>query len=117
MRTWTMTDRTLLPEPLTGVRPVRFEHQHWHRLNRAEGELEVGYDARDRPVRVEYHWVRWFSRADPAQADVYTAELWVRQPDGGWLYLVRPGTDRFVAVPHDDVRRIFARHLDLETGP
>jgi hypothetical protein len=50
-------------------------------------------------------------------ADVYTAELWVRQPDGSWLYLLRPSETRFVRVGHDDVRRLLARHLDLDTGP
>ncbi len=54
----------------------------------AEGELEIGYDAGDRVVRVEYHWVRLFSRANPQVPDVYTAELWVRQRGGDWLYLV-----------------------------
>jgi hypothetical protein len=50
--------RIELPEPLTGLRPVRRERQRWQRLGRAEGELEIGYDAGDRPVRVEYHWAR-----------------------------------------------------------
>ena len=39
-----MQDRVPLPEPLTGERPVRFEHQHWQRLARGEGELDIGYD-------------------------------------------------------------------------
>jgi hypothetical protein len=116
MRSWTIADRAQLPEPLAGRKPVRFEHQHWHRMGRAEGELEVGYDADDRPVRVEYHWLRYFSRANPALDDVYTAELWVRQPAGGWLYLVRPGADGFVPVTHEAVRTIFRQHLDLDAG-
>ena len=44
-----------LPEPLTGLRPVRTERQRWLRHGRGEGELKIGYDASDRPVRVEYH--------------------------------------------------------------
>lgn len=27
-----------LPEPASGRRATRFEHQHWHRLGRAEGD-------------------------------------------------------------------------------
>jgi hypothetical protein len=105
-----------LPEPLTGVRPVRRERQRWQRLGRAEGELDIGYDQADRPVRVEYHWVRYFSLANPALPDVYTAELWVRQPEGDWLYLVRPTADGFQRVGHDAVRALFARHLGLDAG-
>lgn len=112
-----LDDRIVLPEPLTGVRPVRRERQRWQRLGRAEGELDIGYDTADRPVRVEYHWVRLFSRADPGLADVYTAELWVRQPDGDWLYLVRPAEDGFRRVAHRAVRAVLARHLGLDPGP
>lgn len=111
-----LDDRIVLPEPLSGLRPVRRERQRWQRLGRAEGELEIGYDAQDRPVRVEYHWVRYFSRANPALPDVYTAELWVRQPEGDWLYLIRPTADAFERVSHADVREIFARHLGLDAG-
>lgn len=116
MRAWTIDDRLQLPEPLTGVRPVRFEHQHWHRLERAEGELEIGYDAADRPVRIEYHWRRWFSRANPALADVYTAELWVRERADGWLYLVQPGGPGFVPVPHGPLRALLREHLNIDIG-
>lgn len=105
-----------LPEPLTGVRPVRTERQRWLRHGRGEGELKIGYDASDRPVRVEYHWVRNLSRANPGLPDVYTAELWVRQPDGDWLYFLRPTGTRFVRVGHDLVRPLLAQHLGLDTG-
>lgn len=105
-----------LPEPLAGLRPVRRERQRWQRLGRAEGELDLGYDAEDRTVRVEYHWARYFSRANPALADVYTAELWVRQPEGHWLYLLRPAEAAFRPVPHARVREVFRRHLGLDPG-
>lgn len=109
-------ERIELPEPLGVIRPLRFEHQHWHRLGRAEGELTIGFDATDRPVRVEYHWWRWLSRADPRLEDVYTAELWARRPLGDWLYLVRPGLDRFATVAHADLAPLLARHLDIDLG-
>jgi hypothetical protein len=112
----TAIERIELPEPLGVIRPVRFERQHWHRLGRAEGELLVGYDAADRPVRVEYHWVRWLSRADRRLPDVYTAELWARRPAGDWLYIVRPGLDRFATVAHTDLAPLLARHLAIELG-
>lgn len=108
--------RIELPEPLGVIRPLRFERQHWHRLGRAEGELSIGYDAADRPVRVEYHWIRWLSRANPALDDVYTAELWARRPEGDWLYIVRPGLDRFATVAHADLAPLMARHLDIDLG-
>lgn len=108
--------RLALPEPLGAIRPVRSESQRWHRLGRAEGELLVGYDAGDRTVRVEYHWVRWLSRANPALEDVYTAELWARQPLGGWHYLLRPERDSFVTLAHQDVREVLARHLNVDVG-
>lgn len=101
-----------LPEPLTGLRAV----QRWQWLGRAEGELDVGYDAADRPVRVEYHWARYLSLANPELADVYTAELWVRQPGGDWLYLIRPSGRSFERVAHAQVRLLFARHLSLDAG-
>jgi len=104
-----------LPEPLTGLRPVRTEWQRLLRHGRGEGELKIGYDAADRPVRVEYHWVRYLSRANPGLPDVYTAELWVRQPDGDWLYFLRPTGARFVRVSHDLVRPLLAQHLGLDT--
>lgn len=107
-------ERITLPEPLGAIRPVRFERQHWHRLGRAEGDLSIGYDAADRPVRVEYHWIRWLSRANPALGDVYTAELWARRPEGDWLYIVRPGLDRFATVAHADLAPLLARHLNIE---
>lgn len=115
-RTWQIEERHDLPSPLGGIPAVRFEHQHWQRLDRAEGELRVGYDERDRPVRVEYHWRRYFSRANPALEDVYTAELWVRRPDGDWLYLVRPAAQNFVRVAHDALRPLLHEHLNLEIG-
>jgi hypothetical protein len=111
-----LDEKLLLPEPLTGLRPVRRERQRWQRLGRAEGELDVGYDAADRPVRVEYHWARYLSLANPELADVYTAELWVRQPAGDWLYLIQPGGAGFLRVDHDRVRSLFARHLGLDAG-
>ncbi|MCS6780552.1 MAG: hypothetical protein NZ555_12730 [Geminicoccaceae bacterium] len=113
-KSWTIADRIVLPEPLGGIPPVRFEHQHWQRLGRAEGELDIGYDEQDRPVRIEYHWIRYFSRANPALADVYTAELWVRRPRGDWLYIVRPGLDRFAVVAHADLAPLLARHLNID---
>ena len=112
-----MAERLVLPEPITGCRPVRRERQRWQRLGRAEGELDVGYDAGGRPVRVEYHWLRYLSRANPDLEDVYTAELWVRQPEGDWLYLVQPGSAGFRPVHHADVRRLFALQLNLDAGP
>lgn len=116
MDEWRIQDRMTLPEPLTGTRPVRREHQHWQRLDRAEGELEIGYDAADRPVRIEYHWKRYFSRANPTLDDVYTAELWVRDQGGGWLYLVQPGQDGFVEVAHTPLRALLQRHLNIDIG-
>lgn len=105
-----------LPEPLNVVRPERVESQRWHRLGRAAGELVVGYDIEDLMVRVEYHWVRWLSQANPALDDVYTAELWARQPSGGWLYLLRPQRDSFATLAHEDVRTLLARHLNVDVG-
>jgi len=96
---------------------VRQERQRWQRLGRAEGELDIGYDADGRPVRVEYHWQRYFSCANPDLGDVYTAELWMRQPEGDWLYLVQPGSAGFRPVHHADVRRLFALQLNLDAGP
>jgi len=116
MREWQMSERLSLPEPWSGVRPVRVERQHWQRLDRAEGELEIGYDAADRPVRIEYHWKRYFSRANPELDDVYTAELWVRDRDGGWLYLVQPGQAGFVPVPHAPLRALLQQHLNIDIG-
>ena len=113
---WQVENRLSMPEPLIGLRPVRYQHQRWQRRDRAEGELEIGYDANGRTVRVEYHWVRWFSRANPELSDVYTAELWVRRPDGDWLYLLRPAKTWFVPARHADVRAVLARHLNLDVG-
>jgi hypothetical protein len=110
------TLRITLPEPIGGLRPARRERQRWQRLGRAEGELDLGYDAEGRLVRVEYHWLRHLSRANPDLDDVYTAELWARRADGDWLYLVRPGGDAFAPVRHADVRRLFAQHLNLDAG-
>ena len=106
----------VLPEPLGAIRPVRRERQSWQRLGRAEGELEIGYDSAGLPVRVEYHWARYLSRADPRLADVYTAELWARRPAGDWLYLLRPGVGGFINVAHDRVRPLLARHLGVDPG-
>lgn len=105
-----------MPEPLTGIVVVRRERQAWQRLGRAEGELEVGWDAERRPVRVEYHWTRYLSRANPKLDDVYTAELWVRQEDGEWLYLLRPERHHFERVEHAAVRAVLASHLGIDTG-
>lgn len=116
MRDWQIEHRLTLPEPITALRPVRSEHQHWQRLDRAAGELAIGYDARDRPVRIEYHWIRYFSRANPDLEDVYTAELWARQRNGSWLYLVQPGDHGFVAVPHDPLRSLLKEHLNIDIG-
>ena len=116
MRELQTIDRLSLPEPLTAVRPVRVERQHWQRLDRAAGELEIGYDDADRPVRIEYHWKRFFSRANAELDDVYTAELWVRNRDGGWLYLVQPGETRFVPVPHAPLRALLQEHLNIDIG-
>ena len=112
----TAYERMPIPEPLRGLRPVRREQQQWQRLGRAEGELEIGYDAAGRAVRVEYHWIRYLSRANPELKDVYTAELWVRQQDGDWLYLIRPTETIFKRVPHRAVRSLFSRHLGLDPG-
>ena len=109
-------DRLSMPEPLTGLRPVRQERQRWQRLGRAEGELDIGYDAGGRPVRVEYHWIRHLSRANPALEDIYTAELWVRQADGNWLYLLRPEHTRFARLDHVRVRSLLAKGLGLDVG-
>ena len=116
MREWQIDNRLHLPEPLSALRPVRFEHQHWQRLERAEGELSIGYDAADRPVRIEYHWKRYFSRANPDLDDVYTAELWVRERSDGWLYLVQPGQLGFAAVPHAPLRALLRQHLNIDIG-
>jgi hypothetical protein len=105
-----------LPEPIGVLRPTRTEQQRWQRLGRAEGELRVGYDAAGRPVRVEYHWIRWLSRAHPGIADVYTAELWARRPGGDWLYLLRPQRTSFVPVPHARVRALLAQQLNVDVG-
>ncbi|MCS6879217.1 MAG: hypothetical protein N2038_07265 [Geminicoccaceae bacterium] len=109
-----MKERIELPEPLGGVRPVRFARYHWCRIGRAEGQLDIGFDAAGRPVRIEYHWIRYVSRTDPKLEDVYTAELWVRRPDGDWFYIVRPGLDHFVIVPHRDLAPLLARRLDID---
>lgn len=105
-----------MPEPMTGRRVVRRERQAWQRLGRAEGELEIGWDAEGQAVRVEYHWWRYLSRANPKLSDVYTAELWVRQEDGEWLYLLRPGRRHFERVTHEAVRTVLAGHLGVDTG-
>ncbi len=92
---------------------VRTERQRWARPGTAEGELILGYDSHGAPVRIEYHWWRWFSRANPALADVYTAELFVRRAEGDWLYLQRPGEAGFVRAPHERVRAVLAKHLGV----
>jgi len=109
-------DKILLPEPLGGRRVVRLERQHWQKLGRAAGELEVGYSADGNPVRVEYHWIRYFSRANPSLADVYTAELWVRHLEGHWLYLLRPTNDSFVRVGHYELAALLRQHLNIDLG-
>jgi hypothetical protein len=108
--------RLVLPEPLGAIRPVRTEHQRWQRHRRAEGELLIGRDAADRAVRVEYHWVRWLSLADPGLADVYTAELWARRPDGDWLYLLRPGRAHALPVSHRRVAPLLRAQLGVDVA-
>jgi hypothetical protein len=105
--------RLALPEPLIGRPVAREERQQWARPGKAEGELILGYDSDARPVRVEYHWWRWFSRTNPELEDVYTAELFVRQPDGDWLYIRLPGQTAFVRAPHERVRAVLAEHLGV----
>lgn len=104
----------VLPEPITGIRPVRYEQQQWQRLGRAEGRLKIGYNSDDKPVRIEYHWMRYFSKANPDLADVYTAELWVRQADGNWLYIIQPSQSSFVAIEHEPLKALLAEHLNID---
>jgi hypothetical protein len=108
--------REVLPEPLGVRQVVRTERQDWQKLGRAAGELEIGYGADGNPVRVEYHWIRYFSRSNPALDDVYTAELWARHAAGFWLYLLRPTRQSFVTVEHDVLRPLLARHLSIDIG-
>jgi hypothetical protein len=101
--------------PVVGGRSVvRSEAQKWSRSDRAEGSLDLGYDSDDRPVRVEYHWWRWFSRADPTLDDVYTAELWVQRLSGDWVYLLHPGSGVAATVSHDKLRPILIQALGVD---
>lgn len=95
---------------------MRTEDQHWQRLGRAQGTLKIGYDAQDRPVRIEYHWIRYFSKANPKVEDVYTAELWNRQLSGDWLYIIQPGQGGFVEVEHEPLRALLLEHLNIDLG-
>lgn len=105
-----------LPEPLGGREVLSREVQQWQKLGRASGHLEVGYDGDGQPVRIEYHWHRYFSHANPHLTDVYTAELWVRHRDGHWMYLLRPSQNSFVPVVHDKLRPLLRRHLNVDIG-
>ena len=109
-------DRLILPEPLGALRPSRTETQRWQRLGRAEGELVLGWDEENRPVRIEYHWIRRLSLADAAAEDVYTAELWARRTGGDWLYMVLPGEPRLHFVEHTRLRPLLAEQLGVDIG-
>ncbi|WP_027133631.1 hypothetical protein [Geminicoccus roseus] len=108
--------RLVLPEPLGTLRPARTETQRWQRLGMAEGELVLGWSAGQVLVRIEYHWIRWLSRADPGADDVYTAELWARRPAGDWAYLILPGGPRLRLVEHGRLRPLLARQLGVDIG-
>ena len=106
-----------LPEPLTGLAATRTERHDWQRLGKAEGLLVVGFDEDDQPVRVDYHWWRFYSRNVNGADDVYTAERWVKQPAGHWLYIVQPGAAGFVSVEHRQLRPLLADNLNVDIGP
>ena len=56
--------------PLAGGQAVlRTEDQRWSRQGRADGVLTIGYQ-RAISRCTEYHWWRWFGRADPRAEDV-----------------------------------------------
>lgn len=109
-----MIQAYVFPPVLGGRNVVRSESQKWSRADRAEGSLDLGYDAEDRTVRIEYHWWRWFSRADPTLDDVYTAELWLRRPAGDWIYLLYPGSGVAVTVSHDKLRPVLIKALGVD---
>ena len=109
-------DRIVLPEPLGTVRPSRYETQRWQRLGRAEGELVLGWSADGALVRIEYHWIRRLSLADPSVADIYTAELWAQRPTGEWAYMLLPGEPRLHAVQHERLRPLLLRQLAVDIG-
>ena len=101
--------------PVAGGRAVlRTEDQRWSRQGRADGLLTIGYGEGDQPVRIEYHWWRWFGRADPRAEDVYTAELWVRRPVGDWSYLLYPGPESAALVDHDRLRPVLLQALGVD---
>ncbi len=108
--------RLALPEPLGALQPARSETQRWQRIGRAEGELILGWSADSRLVRVEYHWIRRLSEANPATDDIYTAELWARRPDGDWAYMVLPGEPRLHRVGHDRLQPLLLQHLGVDIG-
>jgi hypothetical protein len=109
-------DRIVLPEPLGTIRPERSETQRWQRLGRAEGELVLGWSADGALVRVEYHWIRRLSQANPVLSDVYTAELWARRPAGDWLYMVQPGEPQLHLVDAARLRPLLLRQLGIDIG-
>jgi hypothetical protein len=109
-----MTEPHIFPPVVGGRAVARTEAQNWSRADRAEGRLELGYDADDRPVRIEYHWWRWFSRAEPSIADVYTAELWIRRADGDWTYLLHPGSGVAATVTHHALRPVLVQALGVD---
>lgn len=109
-----MVERYTFPAVVGGCPVARTEDQSWSRHDRAQGTLHIGYDTADRFVRIEYHWWRWFSRADPDMDDVYTAELWVRRPDGDWTYLLHPGDEVAVRVRHAELRPVLAQALGID---
>ncbi|MFO1039682.1 MAG: hypothetical protein U1E45_22790 [Geminicoccaceae bacterium] len=111
-----LPEKLCMPEPLGTREVIRREVQHWQKLGRASGHLEVGYDADDQPVRIEYHWIRYFSRTNPKVSDIYTAELWARHRDGHWMYLLRPSQNSFVPVAHDRLRPLIRTHLNIDIG-
>lgn len=114
---WVNHDRIDLPPALGVMQAVRFEHQHWQRLERAEGELAIGYDAADQVVIVEYHWWRYFSRANSGMEDVYTAEVWRRRDPLTWAYLIRPQQTQYLDVDHGRLRPLLHNHLNIDIGP
>ena len=110
------TERLVLPEPMGALRPVRTETQRWQRISRAEGELTLGWDAADKPVRIEYHWIRRISESDPSAADIYTAELFAKRPTGDWSYMLLPGKPVLHTVEHDQLRPLLLKHLGVDIG-
>ena len=109
-----MIQAHIFPPVVGGRRVVRTETQKWSRADRAEGTLDLGYNSKNQTVRVEYHWWRWFSRADSTLKDVYTAELWVQRPAGDWIYLLHPGSGVAATVSHDRLRPLLIQALGVD---